>query len=232
MTAGVEVRGLVKSYVLPDRSLRVLDGVHFTQGPGITVVLGASGCGKTTLLRIIAGLEAADEGLVRVSGAGSVGVVFQEPRLMPWLTTAQNIRFGLGRGCEIARLVEVTGLSGFEQALPHQLSGGMQHRVALARALAEGPSLVLMDEPFAALDHLTREAMQDHLLEVQRAQRMAVLFVTHSIEEALYLGDRIIVLRDGRVALDHDITHGPHGRVRDNDRRLSTMIRATIRKEA
>jgi sulfonate transport system ATP-binding protein len=230
MTAGLEIRGLSKSFVLPDRTVRVLDGLDLVQRPGITVILGASGCGKTTLLRLVAGLETPDTGTVDTHGA-RIGVVFQEPRLMPWLTTVQNIRFGLGRGLDTARLVAMTGLGGFEQALPHQLSGGMAHRVALARALADEPTLVLMDEPFAALDQITREAMQDQLLRLQRAQGMNVLFVTHSIAEALYLGDRVVVLEDGRIAADHDVTHDPAGRIRDHDPDLTAVIRSTIQKD-
>jgi len=225
----VEIAGLAKSFTLADRAVRVFDGLDFTQRDGITVVLGASGCGKTTLLRLIAGMLAPDAGTIRVTGAGSVGMVFQEPRLMPWLTTVQNIRFGLGRSAgDMRRLVELTGLAGFEKALPHQLSGGMQHRVALARALANRPSLVLMDEPFAGLDHLTRERMQDQLLMLQRTEGMNVLFVTHSIDEALYLGDRIVVLNHGRIDADHDITHVPGQRDRAPDLELTHLIRSTI----
>lgn len=229
MTAGVEIRGLSKSYALPDRTVRVLDDLDLEQRPGITAILGASGCGKTTLLRLVAGLEQPDAGTIDTHGA-RIGVVFQEPRLMPWLTTVQNIRFGLGRKLDTSRLVEMTGLTGFERALPHQLSGGMQHRVALARALADEPTLVLMDEPFAALDQITREAMQDELLRLQRVQGTNVLFVTHSIAEALYLGDSVVVLEDGRISADHDIAHGAT-RVRDHDPQLTALIRSTIQKD-
>jgi ABC-type nitrate/sulfonate/bicarbonate transport system ATPase subunit len=232
MTAGAEITGLCKSFTVADQVIRVLDGLDFTQRDGITVVLGASGCGKTTLLRLIAGTEAPDAGTIRIRGAGSVGMVFQEPRLMPWLTTVQNIRFGLGRDTrDTQRLLELTGLTGFEKARPHQLSGGMQHRVALARALANRPSLVLMDEPFAALDQLTRERMQDHLLALQRAEGLKVLFVTHSIDEALYLGDRVVVLNHGRIDADHDVGHVPGQRSRAPDVELTRLIRSTIQGE-
>ena len=232
MTAGAEITGLTKSFRLADRVVDVFDGLDFTQRDGITVVLGASGCGKTTLLRLIAGMDTPDAGTVRIRGTGSIGMVFQEPRLMPWLTTVQNIRFGLGRGaCDTQRLIELTGLTGFEKALPHQLSGGMQQRVALARALANRSALVLMDEPFAALDHLTRERMQDELLALQRAEGMNVLFVTHSIDEALYLGDRIVVLHDGRIHADHDIAHAPGQHSRAPDPGLTQLIRSTIQGE-
>ena len=228
MTAGAEISGLTKSFRLADRVVDVFDGLDFTQRDGITVVLGASGCGKTTLLRLIAGMDTPDAGTVRIRGTGSIGMVFQEPRLMPWLTTVQNIRFGLGRGaCDTQRLIELTGLTGFEKALPHQLSGGMQQRVALARALANRSALVLMDEPFAALDHLTRERMQDELLALQRAEGMNVLFVTHSIDEALYLGDRIVVLNHGRIDADHDVAHMPGQRSRTPNIELTRLIHST-----
>jgi ABC-type nitrate/sulfonate/bicarbonate transport system ATPase subunit len=228
MTAGAEITGLTKSFRLADRVVDVFDGLDFTQRDGITVVLGASGCGKTTLLRLIAGMDTPDAGIVRIRGTGSIGMVFQEPRLMPWLTTVQNIRFGLGRGaCDTQRLIELTGLTGFEKALPHQLSGGMQQRVALARALANRSALVLMDEPFAALDHLTRERMQDELLALQRAEGMNVLFVTHSIDEALYLGDRIVVLNHGRIDADHDVAHMPGQRSRTPNIELTRLIHST-----
>ena len=229
MTAGAEITGLTKSFRLADRVVDVFDGLDFTQRDGITVVLGASGCGKTTLLRLIAGMDTPDAGTVRIRGTGSIGMVFQEPRLMPWLTTVQNIRFGLGRGAyDTQRLIELTGLTGFEKALPHQLSGGMQQRVALARALANRSALVLMDEPFAALDHLTRERMQDELLALQRAEGMNVLFVTHNIDEALYLGDRIVVLNHGRIDADHDVAHMPGQRSRTPDIEFTRLIHSTI----
>jgi ABC-type nitrate/sulfonate/bicarbonate transport system ATPase subunit len=232
MTAGAEITGLCKSFTVADRVVSVLDRLDFTQRDGVTVVLGASGCGKTTLLRLIAGMDTPDAGTIRIRGAGSVGMVFQEPRLMPWLTTVQNIRFGLGRdGCDTQRLIELTGLAGFEKARPHQLSGGMQHRVALARALANRPALVLMDEPFAGLDQLTRERMQDQLLALQRAEAMKVLFVTHSIDEALYLGDRVVVLHHGRIHADHDVTHVPGQHSRAPDVELTRLIRSTIQGE-
>lgn len=232
MTAGAEVAGLHKSFHVHGRTVRVLTGMDFVQRDGITVVLGPSGCGKTTLLRIIAGMTRPDAGTVRVRGTGRIGMVFQEPRLMPWLTAAQNVSFGQRKGrCDTTRLLALTGLAGFEDALPHQLSGGMAHRVALARALANGPSLVLMDEPFAALDAATREDMQDLLLDVQATTGMNVLFVTHSLEEALYLGDRVVVLNGGRVAADHDVPRARGPRSREVDRELAALIRTTIQRE-
>jgi ABC-type nitrate/sulfonate/bicarbonate transport system ATPase subunit len=232
MTAGAEVANLHKSFDLRGRAVPVLTGLDFVQRAGITVVLGPSGCGKTTLLRLIAGMERPDAGAVRVRGDGRIGMVFQEPRLMPWLTAAQNVAFGQRRGrCDSARLLAITGLAGFEDALPHQLSGGMQHRVALARALANGPSLVLMDEPFAALDQHTREGMQDLLLDVQRTTGMHVLFVTHSLDEALYLGDRVVVLNRGRLAADHSVPRTPGRHTREPDRELAQLIRTTMQRD-
>ena len=232
MTAGAEISGLHKSYRLNGRCVPVLVGLDLVQRDGITVVVGPSGCGKTTLLRLVAGMERPDAGVVRVRGTGRIGMVFQEPRLMPWLTAAQNVALGQRRGrCDTTGLLALTGLTGFEEALPHQLSGGMQHRVALARALANGPSLILMDEPFAALDEQTREGMQDHLLDVRRTTGMNVLLVTHSLDEALYLGDRIVVLRGGRIAADHTVTRSAGRRTREPDDALARDIRTTTQRE-
>lgn len=232
MTAGAEITNLHKSFAVRGRTVPVLAGLDFVQRDGITVVLGRSGCGKTTLLRLIAGMDRPDAGAVRVRGDGRIGMVFQEPRLMPWLTAAQNVALGQRRGrCDSARLLALTGLAGFDDALPHQLSGGMRHRVALARALANGPSLVLMDEPFAALDQHTREDMQDLLLHVQRTTGMNVLFVTHSLDEALYLGDRVVVLFGGRIAADHRVPRAPGRRTREPDRELAGLIRTTMQKD-
>jgi NitT/TauT family transport system ATP-binding protein len=186
------------------------------------VLLGRSGCGKTTLLNIVAGLEHASSGEVRVDdvpvtrpGQGK-GVVFQQGALFPWLTAAGNVAFAAkSRGvppADRARLCEellaLVGLAGAQDKYPFELSGGMQQRVAIARALALDPHILLMDEPFGALDELTRIEMQNELLRVWAARRKTVVFVTHSIWEALVLADRIVVLapRPGRIVLDRRVT--------------------------
>lgn len=208
--AGIEIRGLEKAYALEGGTLPVLRGLDLTLEAGaITVVLGKSGCGKTTLLRLVGGLEAPDAGEIRVHGAGKAAYVFQEPRLMPWLNVRDNIQFGLARReidpAAIRGIIETVGLAGFERALPGQLSGGMQQRVALARALAVRPSFIMMDEPFAALDYFTRESMQRELLRVRRATDASILFVTHAVDEALTLADRVVLLAGGVIAAEFPI---------------------------
>ena len=208
--AGIEIRNLRKAYPLESGTLEVLRGVDLNLPAGaITVVLGKSGCGKTTLLRLVGGLEAADSGEILFSGPQKAAYVFQEPRLMPWLNVKGNVEFGLKRKeidrKETARIIAMVGLTGFERAYPAQLSGGMRQRVALARALAYHPSFIMMDEPFAALDHFTREGMQRELLRVRKETDASILFVTHSIDEALTLADRIVLLSGGVVAADYDI---------------------------
>ena len=182
-------------------------------------LLGASGCGKSTLLRIVAGFEAPSAGRVTVSGRAVTGpgpnrgMVFQDYGLFPWLTVRQNIGFGpRARGlprAEVAatadRFVAAVGLQRFAGAYPHQLSGGMKQRVAIARVLANDAELVLMDEPFGALDAITRERLQDELLGIWAAQRLTVLFVTHAIEEAILLADRVIVMSPGPGHIVADI---------------------------
>ena len=174
-------------------------------------LLGASGCGKSTLLRVVAGFEAATAGRVVMSGKAVTGpgpgrgMVFQDYGLFPWLTVRDNVGFGpKARGlpaAEIARIadrfVETVGLTRFAHAYPHQLSGGMKQRVAIARVLANDAELVLMDEPFGALDAMTRERLQDELLGIWAERRLTVLFVTHAIEEAILLADRVIVMSPG-----------------------------------
>ena len=165
----------------------------------ITVILGRSGCGKTTLLRILAGLETLDGGQILFEQPEKLGVVFQEPRLMPWLTLEQNILFGADKKKhsksklkeKAETLLRLTGLEKFGKAYPDQLSGGMMQRAALARALACDASYLLMDEPFAALDHFTRQTMQKEFLRICAEEKMGALFVTHSVDEALLLGDEI-----------------------------------------
>jgi len=181
-------------------------------------ILGPSGCGKSTLLRIVAGLDTQTAGEVllegqKITGPGAErGMVFQSYTLFPWLTVIENVCFGLReRGLPRAQQLETAnafldkvGLRGFENHFPKQLSGGMQQRVAIARALANDPRMLLMDEPFGALDHQTRELMQELLLGIWEAEKKTVLFVTHDIDEAVFMGSRVVVMsaRPGRIKLD------------------------------
>jgi len=190
-------------------------------------ILGPSGCGKSTLLRIVAGLDrqTAGEALLdgrRIEGPGADrGMVFQSYTLFPWLSVLDNVCFGLkerglARAEQLAAAqgyIEQVGLKGFEQHYPKQLSGGMQQRTALARALANRPRMLLMDEPFGALDHQTRELMQELLLGIWERERTTVLFVTHDIDEAVFMGSRVVVMsaRPGRIKLDRRIEL-PHPR--------------------
>ncbi|MBO8179444.1 MAG: ABC transporter ATP-binding protein [Archaeoglobus sp.] len=195
------VEGLKKSY----GNLKVLDGVTFSVEEGEFVCLiGESGCGKTTILKIIAGLERPDEGRVDFKGVNRMGFVFQDDRLLPWKTVYGNIQFalkamGIEDGEVVRRIIDFVGLKGFENYYPKQLSGGMRQRVGIARALAVNPDLLLMDEPFASLDARTRERMQEELLRIVGGK--TVVFVTHSIDEAVYLADKIVILspRPARV---------------------------------
>jgi NitT/TauT family transport system ATP-binding protein len=197
-------------------TVQALSRVSFKVHDGeIVALIGPSGCGKTTVLRIAMGLETASGGKVAVDGrevrgcGHDRGMVFQFAELLPWLTALQNVMFGLEmkgmRGAELrataTRYLELVGLSDSLNRRPHQLSGGMKQRVALCRALVPGPSLLLMDEPFGALDELTRMEMQDLLLDIRRVSGATVVFVTHSISEAIYLADEVLVFskRPGRV---------------------------------
>ncbi len=201
---GIELKNIEKSYQVENRELQVLKGIHL-QIPEkcITVILGRSGCGKTTLLRVIGDLEKADAGEIRFDAEHKTAFVFQDARLMPWLNVWDNVKFGLKKqGCddkEIQNIIDVVGLHGFENAYPNQLSGGMQQRVAIARALAYKPSFIMMDEPFAALDYFTRIQMQKELIRLQNQCGMSICFVTHSIDEALLLGHKIVVIEDGKI---------------------------------
>ena len=201
MTDTIEIKGLCKSFQVDGRELEVLKQLDLSVPANeITVLLGKSGCGKTTLLRLIGGLDKDYTGSITTPHSVTPAFVFQEARLMPWLTVAQNIAFGLKKKAidpeKIHQLITLTGLEGFAEALPRQLSGGMQQRTALARALALNPQFILMDEPFAALDHFTREKMQQVLLQIHESNRCGVLFVTHSIDEALAIADRIVILEN------------------------------------
>ncbi len=218
----LEVRNLAKVFVDQRREGRrvvALGGVSVDIGQGQFVcLLGPSGCGKTTLIRIVAGLETAGAGEVLLEGKRIEGpgrercMVFQNYGLLPWRTVMGNVEFGLEvqgvpmkqRRALAQQQIEKIGLVGFEHHYPHEISGGMQQRVGLARALTKDPKVLLMDEPFAAVDMHTREYLQDELLKIWRTVRTTVLFVTHSIEEAVYLGDRVLVMtpRPGQVRAD------------------------------
>lgn len=217
----VEVRGLTHSYRVGDRPVTALDGIDLTVNDGeFVAVVGPSGCGKTTLLGVVAGLLEPTSGQVSVLGGSSasarearaLGLVTQDPGLLPWLNVTSNVRLTLditggftGRGADagerVRELLERVGIAQFARYFPGQLSGGMRQRVALARALAHRPRLLLMDEPFGALDELSREEMRLELLRVWEQERTSVVFVTHSIREAVLLADRVVVMngRPGRV---------------------------------
>ncbi|WP_374619217.1 ABC transporter ATP-binding protein [Devosia sp.] len=209
----ISLRHVSKSFA--NGAVRALDDISFDVQPGEFVSLvGPSGCGKTTLLRLINGLIEPDAGTVEVMGAPpspgpDLAMVFQSARLLPWRTIAGNIEFALALrghpGAEQKRrsraLLAAVGLRDFAESYPHQLSGGMQQRVGLARALAVEPSVLLMDEPFAALDAMTREVLRGELLQMWSRRRMAIVFVTHDIDEAVLLSQRIVLLRPrpGRI---------------------------------
>lgn len=215
--SGIEIAGVHKEYTVENRRVEVLKDISLSVPDNrITVILGRSGCGKTTLLRLVGGLETWSRGRIESQSTERMAFVFQEPRLMPWLDVRKNITFGLIRSEpdreKINRIIETVGLKEFEKAYPAQLSGGMQQRVAIARALAYNPSFVLMDEPFAALDHFTRAQMQKELLRVWRMNRCGILFVTHSIDEALLLGHKIVLIEEGAI-------HTSYEMMRDHEKR-------------
>jgi len=221
-----------------DRAVHALDAVSLEIEEGEFVsLLGPSGCGKSTLLYIIAGFEPASSGEVRVNGrvvtgpGADRGMVFQDYALFPWKTVLQNITFGLEiRGLAATQCraiaeehIAFVGLTGFEDKYPHQLSGGMRQRCALARCVANNPEVLLMDEPLAAIDALTRQSLQEEILRVASAregrERRTVVYVTHSIEEAVFMSDRIVLMspRPGRVLKVVDV---PFGQPRDDATRL------------
>lgn len=205
----VRIENVSKQYGSDGGTVQALADISFEVSTGEFIcIVGPSGCGKTTLFRILAGLEAPTSGEVLLDGArvtepnSDMGIVFQEYHLFPWQTVRENVGFGLqtaGVGVDererrVDRLVDLVGLEGFADRYPKELSGGMKQRVALARALAIDPSLLLMDEPFGAVDAQTREMLQDELVEIWAETSKTVLFVTHDVEEAVTLADRIVVM--------------------------------------
>jgi NitT/TauT family transport system ATP-binding protein len=208
-----------------ENGTEALSGLSFAVAAGEFVsLLGPSGCGKSTALRLIAGLIAPDRGEIAWDGARpQMGFVFQEPTLMPWADARTNARLPLDlkhlpraeANARAATALTRLGLKGFENAFPRELSGGMKMRVSIARALAAKPSLLLMDEPFAALDEITRAGLNDDLLALAREDNITVVFVTHSVMESAYLSSRVLVMspRPGRITADIALAPGPHDRL-------------------
>jgi NitT/TauT family transport system ATP-binding protein len=222
----IQVSGIDMVYEGAQGRLQALSGIDLTVGRGEFVsIIGPSGCGKSTLLRVIAGLQAPTRGDVRIDGRPpreaqrrkQLGIVFQDPSLLPWRSVIDNVRLplqvnrGAGQAEAPARMVELVGLTEFHRYYPHQLSGGMQQRVAIARSFVTAPAVLLMDEPFGALDEITRTAMRYELMRIWRSDAMeqtcTVVFVTHSIAEAVLLSDRVIVMtpQPGRIAATLEI---------------------------
>jgi NitT/TauT family transport system ATP-binding protein len=210
----VRLTGISKRYGTGPRSVLALDQVSLTVAQGEFVCLiGASGCGKSTLLSLVAGLDSVTGG--EVSASGRVAMMFQEPGLLPWLTAAGNVELALrarkvpgpDRRRRVAELLQLVRLDGFGGKRPHELSGGMRQRVALARALAQDADVLLMDEPFGALDAMTRDLLHDELDRICAEQTLTVLFVTHNVREAVRLGNRVLVLssRPGRVIEEYRV---------------------------
>ena len=227
MTARIAFENVSVAFGPPDRRLQVVDDVSYAIHEGEFVsVIGPSGCGKTTMLNMVAGFMQPTAGRVLLDGrpvAGpgpDRGVIFQEYGVFPWLTVRENVAFGLGlkanrvpaveRDATVARYLDLMGLAAFAKAYPKHLSGGMRQRLALARAYAVEPQFLLMDEPFGALDAQTRSAMQNLLLEVLRTEGKTVMLITHSVEEALYLSSRIVVMtaRPTRIREIVDVPFG------------------------
>ena len=237
----LEVKNLTKNFDSPKGTVTALKDINFkAHRREFVCVIGPSGCGKSTLIRILAGLESASSGQVllngnEVKGPGpDCGMVFQGYTLFPWLTVKRNVMFGLlqsGRSKSVAeeqafQWIDLVGLSKFADSYPHQLSGGMKQRVAIARALANQPKILLMDEPFGALDPQTRCKMQNHLMEIWRNIDITVVFITHDLDEAIYLADRILVLKahPGEV---EELIEVPVPQPRDPSQFLSEEFLAT-----
>lgn len=215
MTAGISLDGVTRRYDLENRAVVALRGIsHFIDRGSFTVVVGQSGCGKTTLLRVLAGLETQDDGRIRFYDENrlvgrkdfGLGMVFQEPRLMPWLTVEENIAFGIRDRLAAAAvdqrvkdLLALLGLEEFRRAYPRQISGGMAQRTALGRTLAFDPEVILMDEPFGALDYFTRRTLQLEMIRLHERTGKTFLLVTHDVEEALAMGQEILVLDRGII---------------------------------
>ncbi|GII95620.1 ABC transporter ATP-binding protein [Sinosporangium siamense] len=238
----VRLTGVSKMYGTSKGGLLALDNVDLTVAQGEFVcLLGASGCGKSTMLSLVAGLDAASAGTIEL-GDRRVALMFQEPALFPWLTVSANVEMALRakkldkkeRRAKAQEFLEIVHLGGFGDKRPHELSGGMRQRVALARSLAQDADVLLMDEPFGALDAMTRDLLHDELERIWRERTLAVLFVTHNVREAVRLGDRVILLssRPGKVVRDFPVTLARPRRTDSSDvASLAAEITGHLREE-
>lgn len=241
----LEIRNLAKSFIINGGRHAVFSGIDLDFDRGeFVVIVGESGSGKTTLLRIIAGLETADAGSVAVSGkyvdgvGAERGMVFQEPRLLPWLTVRKNVSIGLELRNLPRRMIDRTveefldlvGLGGFASAYPSQLSGGMAQRVGIARALATNPEILLLDEPLGALDAMTKMRMQRELERIWQEQSVTMIMVTHDIEEAVYLADKVVVMSSGRDGV-REVLPVSLPRPRDRSDREFVAVREALLRE-
>ena len=238
----IQISEVSKSFGRGDGALLALDRVSLTVAPGEFVTLiGASGCGKSTLLNLVAGLDQPTAGEVS-AGSRQVALMFQESALFPWLSAARNIEMPMRaagvpraeRRERVAELLDIVHLSAFAGKQPHQLSGGMRQRVALARALAQDAEVLLMDEPFGALDAMTRDLLHEVLEGIWRRRQLTILFVTHEVREAVRLGDRVVLLssRPGRVIGEFPVEFGrPRGMDDTKTVELAIKIKARLREE-
>ncbi len=236
----LKLNHIKKDYIIDKETVHILEDVNLNINEGEFVsILGTSGCGKSTLLKIIIGLERATDGYISFENNDNnrIGMIFQEARLIPWKNVEENIEFGVDTGIDkkrkkaiVREQLNIVGLADYARAKPSQLSGGMQQRVSIARALAGEPKVLLLDEPFGALDAFTRISMQKEVLRLWETQKKTMILVTHDIDEAIFLSDRIIILSDHPGVIKREIKVDL-SRPRDRSSYDFTVIRKEIYRE-